>query len=76
MSDRKGIGSPIQYLNKNELMLFYYIYIGFMLVLRIRYQNLIEQKGMHLNHDFYVVVGKQCRRKYVDGSQKQYLYID
>ena len=22
---------------------------------------LIEQKGMHLNYDFYVVVGKQCR---------------
>ena len=21
----------------------------------------IEQKGMHLNHDFYIVVGKQCR---------------
>ena len=21
----------------------------------------IHQKGMHLNHDFYVVVGKQCR---------------
>ena len=21
----------------------------------------IEQKGMHLNHDFFVVVGKQCR---------------
>ena len=22
---------------------------------------MIEQKGMHLNHDFYVVVGKLCR---------------
>ena len=21
----------------------------------------IKQKGMHLNHDFYVIVGKQCR---------------
>ena len=23
--------------------------------------KMIHQKGMHLNHDFYVVVGKQCR---------------
>ena len=23
--------------------------------------HVIEQKGMHLNHDFYVVVSKQCR---------------
>ena len=23
--------------------------------------EMIEQKGMHLNHEFYVVVGKQCR---------------
>ena len=22
---------------------------------------MLEQKDMHLNHDFYVVVGKQCR---------------
>ena len=21
---------------------------------------IIEEKGMHLNHDFYVVLGKQC----------------
>ena len=34
----------------------------------------IEQKGMHLNHDFYVVLGKQCRT--VHGSPIQYLYID
>ena len=27
---------------------------------------MIEQKGMYLNHDFYVVVGKKCRhRKYL-----------
>ena len=25
--------------------------------------HLIELKGMHLNHHFYVVVGKQCRTK-------------
>ena len=25
----------------------------------------IEQKGMLLNHDFYVVVGKQCRSENV-----------
>ena len=24
-------------------------------------QNKIKVKGMHLNHDFYVVLGKQCR---------------
>ena len=23
--------------------------------------ELIEQKGMHLNHNFYLFVGKQCR---------------
>ena len=22
---------------------------------------MIDQKGMHLNHNFFVVVGKQCR---------------
>ena len=22
---------------------------------------MIEQKGIHLNHEFYVVVGQQCR---------------
>ena len=25
---------------------------------------LIEQKGIHLNHEFYVVVGKQCFTEY------------
>ena len=35
----------------------------------------IEQKGMHLNNDFYVVVGKQCRteNKYT-GHQYNILY--
>ena len=23
--------------------------------------GVIDQKGMHLNYDFYIVVGKQCR---------------
>ena len=35
----------------------------------------IKQKIVHLNHDFYVVVGKQCRKQCVDGSPIQYLYI-
>ena len=38
---------------------------------------LIELKGMHLNYDFYVVVGKQCRTENAyDGSPIQYLYIN
>ena len=28
--------------------------------LTFMYKIKIELKGMHLNHDFYVVVGKQC----------------
>ena len=31
---------------------------------------------MHLNHEVYVVVGKQCHtEKNIDGSPLQYLYI-
>ena len=29
----------------------------------IKSNFLIHQKGMYLNHDFYVVVGKQCHTK-------------
>ena len=32
---------------------------------------------MHLNHEFYVVIGKQCRtKKCVHGSQIQYFYMN
>ena len=31
---------------------------------------MIEQKGMHLNHDFYGVVGKQCRTKNTEKEHK------
>ena len=38
---------------------------------------MIHQKGMRLNHDFYVVVGKQCSTENAyDGSPIQYLYIN
>ena len=37
----------------------------------------IELKGMYLDHDFYVVVDKQCRTENAyDGSPIQYLYIN
>ena len=40
-------------------------------------QKLIHQKGMYLNHDFYVVVGKQCcTQKILHLSPKRYLYIN
>ena len=39
--------------------------------------KIIHQKGMHLNHDFYVVVGKQYRiENTYYGSPIQYLYIN
>ena len=37
----------------------------------------IHQKGIQLNHDFYVVIGKQCYTENAyDGSPIQYLYIN
>ena len=37
---------------------------------------MIEKKGMHLNHDFYVVVGKICRTEnaYTGGPSTHFLY--
>ena len=37
----------------------------------------IHQNGMRLNHDFYVVVGKQCSTENAyDESPIRYIYID
>ena len=48
---------------------------SFILILFLFYS--IELKGMHLNHNFHVVVGKQwIYRKCVDRSPTQYLYIN
>ena len=39
--------------------------------------KIIHQKGMHLNHDFYVVVCKQIRTENAyDGSPIQYFCIN
>jgi hypothetical protein len=36
---------------------------------------MIEQKGMTFDHDFYVVVGKQCRTENVYAAHKHKLLI-
>ena len=38
----------------------------------------IEQKGMHLNHDYYQVVGNQCRKEnaYTGHQYNIFLYIN
>ena len=42
----------------------------------IRGRNMMEQKGMTFDHDFYVVVGKQCRTENVyEGHQLNILTI-
>ena len=42
----------------------------------IRGRNMMEQKGMTFDHDFYVVVGKQCRTENVyEGHQHNILTI-
>ena len=35
----------------------------------------IEQKGMPLNHDFYVVVGKQCRTENAQTGHQHNIFI-
>ena len=35
----------------------------------------IELKGMHFNHDFYVVVGKHCRTENVYTGHQHIIFI-
>ena len=57
------------------LLFLYPFFLGIKIIERVPL-NRMEQKGMHLNHDFYVVVGIQCRTENAyTGHQYNIIYI-